>query len=402
MRKTLVLALLAAALAGASARADVFRFGYTKGEKYRILSAVHESVIVNGRFSHEADILNKIAVEVTDTRGDSGLHSALFQTSERAYGSRSTYAWSEDYASTFWRDGRGLYDIDPSFFMPVVRDVPLFPEGDLRVGATWVGQGYEVHDLRRSFGVEKPFRYPITVNHTYLRNEPRNGINCAVFAIAYTVFHKVPTAPRTSNTWPVRIAGGSVQTYWWDIANRRPVYDEEEFDFIFTLASGDEVEYSGDSRGELIEAAPLDREKVAEEIGREIRRQGLEGVSVTPEAEGVTISIDNVNFPPNSDSLMPREREKLTRIAEILRKYPDRDILVTGHTARASGYTERDYQELSEKRAGAVGDYLLSLGVRRPEQMTMRGMGARQPIGDNATEEGMKKNRRVQITILEN
>jgi len=200
----------------------------------------------------------------------------------------------------------------------------------------------------------------------------------------------------------VRIAGGSEQTYWWDIANRRPVYDEEEFDFIFTLASGDEVEYSGDSRGELIEAAPLDREKVAEEIGREIRRQGLEGVSVTPEAEGVTISIDNVNFPPNSDSLMPREREKLTRIAEILRKYPDRDILVTGHTARASGYTERDYQELSEKRAGAVGDYLLSLGVRRPEQMTMRGMGARQPIGDNATEEGMKKNRRVQITILEN
>jgi outer membrane protein OmpA-like peptidoglycan-associated protein len=109
-----------------------------------------------------------------------------------------------------------------------------------------------------------------------------------------------------------------------------------------------------------------------------------------------------VSFPPNSDELMPREQEKLRRIAQILGKYPDRDILITGHTARARGYTEQDYQTLSEKRAGAVGDLLLSLGARRSEQMTMRGMGALAPIADNATEEGMRKNRRVEITILEN
>jgi outer membrane protein OmpA-like peptidoglycan-associated protein len=402
MRKTLVLALMAAALAGAAAHADVFRFGYTKGEKYRILSTVHESVVVNGRFSHEADILNKIAVEVTDTRGEAGLHSALFQTSERAYGSLSTYAWSEDYASAFWRDGRGAYNIAPSFFMPVVRDVPLFPEGDIHVGDTWVGQGHEAHDLRRSFGVEQPFRYPITVSYAYLRDETRDGIACAVFGISYTVFHKVAAAPRTTNTYPVRIVGRSEQTYWWDIANRRPLYDEEEFDFIFTLASGDEVEYRGEARGELIESAPLDRQKVAEEIGGEIRRQGLEEVTVKADPQGVTITMENVSFPPNSDELMPREQEKLRRIAQILGKYPDRDILITGHTARARGYTEQDYQTLSEQRAGAAGDFLLSLSARKPEQMTMRGMGARAPIGDNATEEGMRKNRRVEITILEN
>ena len=49
--------------------AETFRFGYTRGEKYRILSQVHESVYVNGRFAHDVDILNKIAVSVTDTRG---------------------------------------------------------------------------------------------------------------------------------------------------------------------------------------------------------------------------------------------------------------------------------------------------------------------------------------------
>jgi len=405
MSKRLLSILLAAALAAAlaaGAHAEVFRFGYAKGEKYRILSTVHETVLVNGRFSHEAEILNKIAVEVTDARGGSGAHSVLFQTSERAWGSRATYEWGEDYSSTFWRDGRGAYDIDGSLFMPVVRNVPLFPEGDVPVGGTWTAEGSEVHDLRRSFGVERPFGYPITVSYSYLRRETRDGIDCAVIRISYTVFHKVSAMPRTTKTWPARVVGRSEQTYWWDIANRRPVFDEESFDFLFTLASGDEVEYIGEARGELIGAAPLDRAQVAEEIGNEIRRQGLEGTSVMAVPEGVTIVLEDVRFPPNSDQLLPREQEKLRRIAAMLSKYPERDILITGHTARASGYTEKDYQDLSEMRAKAAADFLLALGARQPRQMTMRGMGARVPVGDNSTEEGMKRNRRVEITILEN
>lgn len=401
-RAVAVAAGLAVALAAAGAHAEVFRFGYAAGEKYRILSTVHERVIVNGSFSHEAQILNKIAVEVTETRGGSGLHAALFQTSERAWGSTGSYAWGEDYASRFWRDARGAYDIDPSLFMPVVRDVPLFPEADVQVGESWSAEGHEVHDLRRSFGVQAPFRYPITVSYTFLRRETRNGVECAVFRIEYAVFHRVSAPVRTTRTWPVRVSGRSTQTYWWDIAGRRPLYDEEQFDFVFTLASGDEVEYVGEARGELIEAAPLDREKVAEEIGGELARQGMEGTTVTPVPEGVRIAIEDVRFPPNSDRLMEREQEKLRRIAEILRRWPERDILVTGHTARAPGYTEKDYQELSEKRARAVADFLLALGARRPEQVTARGMGARAPVGDNSTEEGMRKNRRVEITILEN
>ncbi|HUI69251.1 MAG TPA: OmpA family protein, partial [Spirochaetia bacterium] len=107
-------------------------------------------------------------------------------------------------------------------------------------------------------------------------------------------------------------------------------------------------------------------------------------------------------FPPNSDSLLPPEQEKVQRIAEILKKYPDRDIAVTGHTARASGYTEEDYQTLSDQRARAVADYLLSLGARAAEQITVRGMGDRVPIADNSTDDGRRKNRRVEITILEN
>ncbi|HVO38910.1 MAG TPA: OmpA family protein [Spirochaetia bacterium] len=400
--KRILTACALVVLTAACVHADVFRFAYTKGEKYRIVSRVHESVTINGRFSHDADILNKIAVEVTDTRGDSGNHIVTFQTSERAYGSQRTYAWSEDYTSQFWRDGRGAYTIDPSYFMPVVRDVPLFPEGDVQPGQSWTAPGSETHDFRSNFGIADPFSFPITASYTYAGNEDRNGTSCAVISIQYEIFHKVSPPPGTTGMYPTRIAGSSRQKYWWDRTNRRPVSYTETFDFIFTFTTGDEAEFAGGADGELIEAAPLDRSRVAGEIQKQIETQGIPGVTVEPTDQGVTITMENVNFPPNSDALMPAEQDKLTRIAGMLKKYPDRDIAVTGFTARAPGYTEQDYQKLSEQRARAVADFLLSLGARTAEHVTARGMGASSPIGDNAAEEGRKKNRRVEITILEN
>jgi outer membrane protein OmpA-like peptidoglycan-associated protein len=49
-----------------------------------------------------------------------------------------------------------------------------------------------------------------------------------------------------------------------------------------------------------------------------------------------------------------------------------------------------------------VGEYLLSLGAKKATQMVYKGMGSREPIADNATEAGKSRNRRVEITILEN
>jgi outer membrane protein OmpA-like peptidoglycan-associated protein len=363
---------------------------------------VSESVSVNGKLDHESDILDKIAVSVTDVKDDSGYHDASFQTSERAHGSLGTYEWSEEYASRFWRDGRGAYTVNASDFMPMVRDVPLFPEGELSPGDSWTARGEEVHDFRANFGIAEPFRFPITVDYSYVGNETRDGAACAVFSIDYEIFRTIAPPSGTKRMYPVRIAGYSRQKYWWDIAAKRPLVDEETFDFIYSFNSGDEVEYSGRSEGRLIPSQPMDREKLSQDIQSQVDSQKIPDVTVKPTDQGVTITLENVNFPPNSNTLLPAEQEKLRRIAQMLAKYPDRDILVTGHTARAAGYTEEDYQQLSEQRAQAAANFLLSIGARRPEQITARGMGARMPIGDNSTQSGMRMNRRVEITILEN
>ena len=400
MRKiqALALALLLAALA---VGADTFRFRYEQGEKYRLVTEVTEDVYYDGKLSHRAEILNKIAVDTLEVRDGSGLLSATFLTSERAYGVSTSFALTEDYESTFWRDARGRYDIGPQYFMPVVRNVPVFPEGEVAPGDSWSAPGEEAHDLRRSFGIPQPVRFPITVNYSYRGREQKEGRSLEVIGIRYTVFHRLP-AYGGRGLVPVRITGESRQTYYWDSERGQPHSYREDFDFIFYLSNGSAVEYVGVAEGRMLESAPLDREKVAAEIGRELEEKGVEDTTVRPDEEGVTVTLQDIQFAPNSAELRDSEKRKLQAIGSILRRYPERDILITGHTARVPGYTEEDHQTLSEARAAAVADYLLRIGAVQEIQTTTRGKGYREPVADNATEAGRRQNRRVEITILEN
>jgi outer membrane protein OmpA-like peptidoglycan-associated protein len=405
MRKIVALGVALLCTAILPLGAEVFRFRYRAEEKYRLVTEVNEDVYINGSLNHRANILNKIAVETLDVKDGRGLLSTTFLTSERGYGVETSYVMDpldQEYLSVFWRDGRGNYEIGSEYFMPVVRNVPVFPEEDIQPGHSWVAPGEEVHDFRRSFGVSQPVRFPIRVQYTYRDTEQRNGKNIDVFSIEYDVFYRPKGLRSNRGLVPVRISGRSEQTYYWDRARGQPDSYEESFDFVFQLSSGDYVEYVGTARGEMLESAPLEREKVAEEIRKDLQELGVEEATVTPEEQGVTVNLQNIQFPPNSALLVDSEKAKLDKIGEILKKYDRRDILVTGHTARVPGYSDEDHQELSEARAQSVAEYLIQIGALRQTQVTSRGMGYRDPLADNSTEQGRRLNRRVEITILEN
>jgi outer membrane protein OmpA-like peptidoglycan-associated protein len=200
--------------------------------------------------------------------------------------------------------------------------------------------------------------------------------------------------------YPVRITGSSQQQLFWDFEAGRPHHYSEEFDFIFTFNTGDSVEYIGTAEATAHSSKTMDKEQVAEDIRNQLEDSRVEDTEVSVAEEGVVVSLENIQFLPDSAVLIQRELEKLQVIAEILTKYPERDVLITGHTAMAG--TAAGRQTLSVDRARAVGSYLLELGAREASQITIKGMGGRRPIADNSTEEGMRKNRRVEITILEN
>jgi outer membrane protein OmpA-like peptidoglycan-associated protein len=375
-----------------------FEFNYREGEKYRILSTVEQDVYINREFSHHAAILNRISVEVTGADDDWGKLEALFITSEESLDGDQVFAWGNEYFSEFKRDRLGYYTIDPSYFMPVVRDVPVFPEREINTGESWSAKGREAHDFRASFGLEEAFHFDYPVHYTYLGTGEKDGKKFDLIKINYNVFHN--TRNTYGGLYPVRITGSSNQTLYWDYRLGRPYAYEEEYVFIFNMSNGMEIEYSGTAEAKVLSSSVMNRDKVVEEIQNSIKEQGIEDTTVRPDERGVTITLENIQFPPDSSELIKSERQKIMKIGQILKKYPERDILITGHTALAG--TPEGRQQLSEERAKVVGEFLLELGIRVPDRLIYRGMGAREPIADNSTEFGMRQNRRVEITILEN
>jgi len=392
----IVLVLIATSVVHGEARR--FLYQYREGERYRILSTVDQEVRINGRFSHEARILNRIAIEVTGTDGESGSIEAQFQTSEEARLEGQVFSWGEEYISRFDRDAQGYYNIAPHYFMPVVRDVPVFPEHELEPGDTWSAKGSEVHDFRRGFGIPDAFHFPIAVEYHYVGPEEREGKTLDLIEIRYNVLHR-PGHIRTTQAYPHTISGYADQRLYWDNVAGRPHYYEEDYALVFSLTDGRTFEFSGTAEARVVDSDPLDRDAMREEIEQDLKDHGVQDAYVDSDERGVTIALEDIQFAPDSDELLVSEQSKLDSIAEILLRYPDRDIVVTGHTALAGTWAGR--QALSQRRALVVGQYLLDSGVRTADQILTRGLGATRPVADNETPEGRRRNRRVEITIME-
>jgi outer membrane protein OmpA-like peptidoglycan-associated protein len=380
--------------------AEQFVYKQKTGDKYRLLSTVNEEVYIDRRPSHRSEILNRIAVEIRGTRDGKAEHSAVFRVAERSVGTASggSFQWSRDYEAEFERNRLGYIAIDQEYYMPVVRNVPVFPDRDIKAGETWTAEGYEVHDFRDSFGIEGPYRIPFTASYKFLGNRVWRGKSYPAVSVSYRIF--IEPGPAPGNVWPLRILGASDQIVYWDMNLGQAAAYTESFRMIFDLSSGRTVEYKGTAEAELLESPDLNKDEAAKEIAESIERLGISDAAVRVVDEGVTISLENIQFEAESAELSGAEQSKLDKIGEILKQYAGRDIMIGGHTALAG--TPEGRLELSRKRASAVAEYFISKGIRGPDRIMVRSYGAQQPAADNSTEEGMRRNRRVEITILEN
>lgn len=133
------------------------------------------------------------------------------------------------------------------------------------------------------------------------------------------------------------------------------------------------------------------------EQARERLRTQLNAVLQTQEtARGLIMNLSDVLFDFNKYSLKPVAREKLAKISGILLAYPDLKVQVEGYTDNIGS---DDYnQNLSEKRADSVRDYLVSQSVQETN-ITAEGYGKSNPIADNSTDRGRAQNRRVELVV---
>jgi len=130
---------------------------------------------------------------------------------------------------------------------------------------------------------------------------------------------------------------------------------------------------------------------------RERLRQQLNTILETRETQrGLIVNINDVLFDFDRFTLKPGAREKLAKVAGILLAYPGLNVQLEGHTDSVG--TDSYNLLLSQQRADAVRDYLISQGVPA-ETVTATGLGKADPVADNSSAAGRQQNRRVDMIV---
>jgi len=113
--------------------------------------------------------------------------------------------------------------------------------------------------------------------------------------------------------------------------------------------------------------------------------------------EGILVNLKNdLLFQTNSAVLKDEATTNISKLGDILAKYPEDRIKIEGHTDNVG--PDRFNEELSVRRAEAVRNVLQSRGVKE-NQIIVLGKGEAEPVASNASTQGRSLNRRVELHI---
>lgn len=148
-----------------------------------------------------------------------------------------------------------------------------------------------------------------------------------------------------------------------------------------------------------MEASRAMAAKAAAEARTNMLRDELSAYEMKQDEKGMTLILQDLQFPSNSAQLRAGAQQRLMPLSEFLNGEPEARIRIVGHT---DGQGADDFnQNLSQRRAQSVGNYLITQGVA-DTRVEVIGMGESQPIASNDTAAGRAENRRVEVTILNN
>lgn len=139
-------------------------------------------------------------------------------------------------------------------------------------------------------------------------------------------------------------------------------------------------------------------DKQAQKIETEIPGAEVERVD-----DGIVVTFDEnsgVYFDTGKYNINAASQANLDKLTNVLREYPDTNVLVVGHTDSVG--SDESNMLLSQRRAQSVTSYFTQTKGLSSGRFTTNWYGEQTPVGDNNTAEGRAKNRRVNIVIVPN
>lgn len=161
--------------------------------------------------------------------------------------------------------------------------------------------------------------------------------------------------------------------------------------YLVSLPSGVNYGIAIDAPGYLFHSENFDIPASTEyrEISKDIYLKKVE--------VGNVIILNNIFFDFDKSSLRPESSAELDRLVTLMKQNPALTIEISGHTDNVG--TAVYNKKLSENRAKAVVDYLVSRGITQA-RLQFAGYGFDKPIAPNDTEEGRQQNRRTEFKII--
>lgn len=132
--------------------------------------------------------------------------------------------------------------------------------------------------------------------------------------------------------------------------------------------------------------------------GNDAAKQALNALGENATAEDVVkaLNMQIINFATGSNNIPAANKEILDLAVTKLTALPNVALKITGHTDNRGSYESN--KKLSESRAAAVRDYLVSKGIAA-DRLSTQGVSSDNPVASNDTEEGRFQNRRIEFSI---
>ncbi|MBN2545999.1 MAG: OmpA family protein [Spirochaetes bacterium] len=378
---------------------EKFIFKYIPGSKQKIEATINGKQYQNKQFLLDYIQTYKTIRTIKEVKDNIGYIEDLnYFYNQNKYINKEILEVKDTTTANYSKNFLGTMKVLDNAFFPTFRNVPVFPDANLQQGQSWIKEGMEVQDL---FGDKTQSIFPLTVRYNFIGYETINGKKVAKIKYSHSI-DIVNNGRNNIDPRIKRVVGLSDTILYFDNELGMQVREEytRDYSFLISGVGGDFIATFVDNGVRIWSNIELmDKDKIVDDINKKLKEENVEDATVTKDDKGVKLQLENLHFYPDSSELLPEEKERLNKVAKILKNYKEKGIMIIGHTAFAGTKKARD--QLSVDRAKVIVDYLIDQEAINVSKSSFGGKGAEEPIADNATEEGMKRNRRAEIYILE-
>jgi len=167
--------------------------------------------------------------------------------------------------------------------------------------------------------------------------------------------------------------------------------DSVSGEYVMVLPGGSEYALYVRKKGYLFHSLHFNYEEEASS------EPVVKNIALIPIQQNASVVLNNLFFDLNKYELKPQSETELKEVVDFLNQNPELKIEIGGHTDNSG--TEAYNQQLSEKRANSVAEFLINHQIL-PARVVIKGYGSKNPLRPNVSDENKQLNRRIEFKIL--